>query len=131
MTSKQNILRSFGMSAAQIVSELQNHERRFGVSLTPKNNDPSRAITGYDQFPLEIRKTASRMSEYYEIFFCLENSIRRLIESTMIEAEGKDWWLSSRVEEGFRTEVANLRAKESKGGISPRSDSNLDYLRIV
>ena len=46
----------------------------------------------------------------------------------MIDAEGKDWWNSSRVEETIRNDVRLLQKKESDSGITLRSDNNLDYL---
>lgn len=40
------------------------------------------------QFDLANRKNATHMSRYYEIFYLLENDIRRLIVETMEAAHG-------------------------------------------
>jgi hypothetical protein len=68
------------------------------------------------------------MSEYYEIFYCLEVSIRRLVGETLRDAEGSDWWNSARIKDGFRIEVAGLIQREKDNNITPRSDNMLDYL---
>ena len=44
------------------------------------------------QFDLANRKNAAQMSRYYEIFYLLENDIRRLIVETMEAAHGQRWW---------------------------------------
>ena len=75
-----------------------------------------------------VRKDASRMSEFYEIFYCLENSIRKLVTETLIEAEGADWWNSTRVdEERIRKKANSQRNKEVDSGITARSDDMIDY----
>lgn len=128
MSDRSTLLRAFGMSGAQIVSDIQAQEKKFGYALFLEGRQTERELEGYDQFESDIRQSASRMSEYYEIFYCLEVSIRRLVSSMMLESEGADWWESHRVDAGLRTEVGNLRKKELESGISPRSDNNLDYL---
>jgi hypothetical protein len=95
MSNSDNSLRAFGMSSMQIISEIRGHERLYGLSLLPREYNQVRKISGYEQFELDVQKTASLMSEYYEIFFCLETSIRRLVTSILLDAEGKDWWLST------------------------------------
>lgn len=128
MSSKENALRAFGMSAAQITSEMREHERAFSISLLPSFVDKTRKLAGYEQFELDVRSSAASMSEYYEVFYCLEVSIRRLVSAMLAEAEGKDWWASVRVEEGIRNEVRIIQKKENDSGITPRSENNLDFL---
>ena len=128
MSSKENALRAFGMSAAQIMSEMREHERSYSISLMPSIVDSTRKIAGYEQFEFDVRSSAASMSEYYEVFYCLEVSIRRLVSAMLIEAEGKDWWASVRVEEGLRNEVRIIQKKENDSGITPRSENNLDFL---
>jgi hypothetical protein len=62
------------------------------------------------------------------VFYCLENSIRKLVADIMIEADGVDWWSGSRIDEKRIREPAALRRKkEVDSGITPRSDKLLDY----
>ena len=68
------------------------------------------------------------MSEFYEVFYCLENSIRNLVNETMIEAEGADWWNGKRVdEERIRKPAQQAHKKEIDSGVTPRSERLIDY----
>jgi hypothetical protein len=68
------------------------------------------------------------MSEFYEIFYCLENSIRKLVADTLLEAAGADWWNGQRVDEKrIREPTVQRRKKEIDSGITPRSDRHIDY----
>lgn len=68
------------------------------------------------------------MSEFYEVFYCLENSIRNLVKGIMVEAEGANWWSSNRVDEDrIRSEAKKMHDKEVNSGITPRSEEMIDY----
>lgn len=123
------LVRAFGMSGLQIVDDLTQIEDATGIDLgvIPKAAT-GRKTSEYDHFESELRSEASKMSEFYEVFYCLENSIRRLVKGIMIEAEGADWWLSERVDENkIRNEAKKRFEKELKSGITPRSDQMIDY----
>ncbi|MGB3469774.1 MAG: Swt1 family HEPN domain-containing protein [Erythrobacter sp.] len=113
----------------QILDDLKSIEeaRSINLGLAP-NKVKTRKSSEYEQFEAELRQEASRMSEFYEVFYCLENSIRKLVKGIMIEAEGADWWLSERVDETkIRNEARKRHEKELKSGITPRSDQMIDY----
>lgn len=132
MTMKNNVdrdVKAFGMSGLQIFTQLSKIEREFQVNL---GHNPtahkSRKAEEYEQFDLSLRSEAARMSEYYEIFYCLENSIRKLVEDIMIDAEGTGWWDSERVDDGkIRQQASSRRKKEIDSGVTPRSEKLLDY----
>lgn len=67
------------------------------------------------------------MSEHYEVFYCLEQAIRKLISETLEDAEGTDWWNSARIAPDIKEYVANLVKKERENGVTPRSDNMIDY----
>jgi Swt1-like HEPN len=68
------------------------------------------------------------MSEFYEVFYCLENSIRKLVDDIMVEAEGADWWNSKRVDEDrIRKPAEQNEKREIDNGVTPRSDRLIDY----
>jgi hypothetical protein len=67
------------------------------------------------------------MSEHYEVFYCLEQSIRKLIVETLEEAAGIDWWNSGRIPPGIAAAASALVQKERDNGITPRSDDLIDY----
>lgn len=121
-------LRAFCMSAAQIQSELASVERDQGIQVrAARSKTRARKQEDYKSFEADVRRDAALMSEYYEIFFCLEVSIRRLISSIMTEAEGAGWWNSSRVAEGIKNDVAAIQKREDGSAINPRSENPLDY----
>jgi len=123
------ITRAFGMSGLQIVSNLSQVEKEFSINLGHLADGPkNRKATEYEQFEVNLRNEAARMSEFYEVFYCLENSIRKLVADMLIEAEGADWWNSKRVDEKRIKEPSEARKKkEVDSGITPRSDQLIDY----
>lgn len=80
----------------------------------------------YLQYPADLRRQAVEMSQYYRIFYCLENSIRDLVESQMEEAYGEDWW-DEHVVEKIRDAVANNISREQDNGVTLRSSHPIDY----
>jgi hypothetical protein len=107
-------IRAFGMTGLQISSSMSKIENEFGIVLghdvTAKKN---RQAAEYEQFEAALRSEAARMSEFYEVFYCLENSIRKLVADILAEADGPDWWNGSRVDEKRIREPANARRKKS------------------
>jgi hypothetical protein len=68
------------------------------------------------------------MSEFYEVFYCLENSIRNLVSDILFEAEGAGWWAGSRVDDKrIREPAGGRRKKEVDSGITARSERLIDY----
>lgn len=128
MTSIDDAIRSFGMSGLLICDDLRQIEQRFGVQLghTPKTEAAS-AVAYYPQFEQAVRLEAAEMSENYEVFYCLEQAIRKVITETLEEAEGADWWNSARVPPDIKADVAALVKKERDNGITQRSDRMIDY----
>ncbi|MDF1608365.1 Swt1 family HEPN domain-containing protein [Hoeflea sp. YIM 152468] len=123
------LIRAFGMSGLQIVSDMKAIEKDSGhdLAVTPKSAT-DRKVSEYEQFEAQLRAEAARMSEFYEVFYCLENSIRKLVKGIMIEAEGADWWQSVRVDENkIRNPARGRHKKEVDSGITPRSDDLIDY----
>jgi hypothetical protein len=123
------LIRAFGMSGLQIVTDLHEVEERQGIDLgLEKRAAKNRKASEYEQFEAELRHQAARMSEFYEVFYCLENSMRKLVKDTMLEADGADWWEGSRVDENkIRNPANGRRRKEVDNGITPRSEEMIDY----
>ena len=130
MSSRQAdiFLRAFAMSGAQTTSDLKKISREKGLSLRGSAETRKvRKLEDYTNFPQALRFDASWMSEYYEIFYCLEVSIRKLITDTMLEAVGHDWWSTNRVSEGIKNEVSNIQRKDGQAGMTARSEFPIDY----
>jgi len=122
-------IRAFGMTGLQIASGMSKIEKDFGVDL---GHDPgaakNRKVAEYNQFEAALRAEAARMSEFYEVFYCLENSIRTLVGNILVEAEGADWWNGERVDkERIRKPAEARRKKEVDSGVTPRSERLIDY----
>jgi len=122
-------IRAFGMTGFQIRDDISKIEKTKTVQLVPRPRaEKVRKLEGYDQFEGSIRADAASMSEYYEIFFCLEVSIRQLVQNILEDAEGPDWWESDRVSDEFRKYVSNIQSDEANTEITTRSDKDIDYL---
>ena len=78
------------------------------------------------QFDLANRVNAAKMAQYYHIFYMLENDIRHLIVETLQSAHGANWW-DARVPENVRQEAVRNRERETKAGVSVRSEDEIDY----
>ena len=79
------------------------------------------------QFDLANRRNAATMASYYQIFYMLENDIRKLIVETMEAAHGDQWW-DTNVPDGVKEEAKRNRAREEQAGVTARSDDEIDYI---
>jgi hypothetical protein len=120
-------LRSFGMSGMMITDELRNIEQQYNIELghVPPSIKQS-ALEYYPQFEKDVRQQAASMAQYYELFYCLEQSARKLITETMEEAEGADWW-DNKVPQAIRDYVNRLIQDELDMAITQRSERAVDY----
>lgn len=122
------IIRAFGMTGLQISASMSRIEKKYGFDLAHDMAPRGRKTAEYEQFESALRAEAARMSEFYEVFYCLENSIRKLVEDIMIEDSGPNWWNGNRVDEKRIKEPAEQRRKkEIDSGITPRSERLIDY----
>ncbi len=123
----EEAIRLFGLNNLSIESEIRQIERRRDVDLGHTNDQEQRIDqTYYPQFSERIRAEASRMSASYEIFYCLENSIREIIVQRLEEQHGSDWW-NSAVPEIVRKNAEGNRKKEQSSGVTPRSTDLIDF----
>lgn len=94
----------------------------------PGNNGPAeRAVL--ENFDVDARIQAKRMGDVYELLYCLENSVRELIEATLREAFGpEDWWATgvpaSLRKAAEKRKDDDLRARWH----GPRGESLLNYI---
>src|SRR5437016_104551 len=128
MASLDNFLRSFGMSGYLITDELKRIEQQFGIDLghLPKSKAAS-AVEDYPQFEQAVRAEAADMSEHYEVIYCLEQSIRKLITETLHDAAGAEWWNSGKLPQAVHQAVADRLKTEKESGMTQRSAALIDY----
>lgn len=119
------LIKQFGVTNMIIESELRQIEATHNVVLRPTKNKPKDDQTYYPQFDESIRREAQEMSEHYEIFYCLEKSIRSLIREQMETSKGPDWW--NTILEDVRVNAKKAMAKEVEAGVTVRSIDPLDF----
>lgn len=79
-------------------------------------------------FPLDAQRDARRMAAHYELLYCLENSMRELIESTLSENLGPEKWWHDGVPENIRRSAEKRRADDDRARWhGPRGTSLIVY----
>lgn len=124
-----NALKQFAMTNQLIEHDLDQIEVRYAIDLQ-RSHRMSIEVDEfyYPQIEQDIRAEAARMAPYYETFYSLEKTVRRLIVDTLAEAEkGSDWWASARVPEVVRAYAEKARSKEIDSGVTPRSNEPIDF----
>src|ERR1700733_14997886 len=120
-------IRSFGMSGLLVTDDLKSVEQSFNLELGHLSRASQQSATEYyPQFEQDVRREAAEMAEHYELFYCLEQSIRKLITETLDEAEGANWW-DTKVPLNITQSVRGLIQKEIDNGLTQRSDRSIDY----
>jgi hypothetical protein len=122
-------LKAFGMTNQMLEEDLSRIEASYGIDLgRAAVTTASVEDVYYPQFELTVRKEASVMAKHYEVFYCLEKSIRALVSDTIEAAEKADtWWNSLRVPNNVKTEVQTRIQRELDTGMTRRSSDELDY----
>jgi ribosome modulation factor len=118
----------FGMTNQLLEHDLDRVEREYAVDLQrgyQSTAAPDEAY--YPQIEASIRTEAAAMAPHYEVFYSLETSIRTLVEQTLVDAEGSDWWDSERIPGQIRDEAEKALQREKDSGVTVRSDDMLDY----
>jgi hypothetical protein len=122
-------IKAFGMTNQMAVEDLTRVATQFGIDLghTATSRSQVEEIY-YPQFDAAVRKESSAMAKHYEVFYCLEKSIRSMV-SQLIEASDKneDWWSSPRVPQKIQDDVKDRVQRELDAGMTPRSSDELDY----
>jgi hypothetical protein len=101
--------------------------RHLGIEAPTDIAAPS--VETISRFSLEAQAQAASMGKVYELLYCLENSIRELIESTLKDEFGPTrWWdegLDSSVKKGAEKRAADDAKARWHG---PRGESLLSYV---
>ena len=123
----EEAIRLFGLNNLLIDSEIRQIETEHNVNLSRRyelEQNPDQIY--YPQFSERHRAEAHRMSTNYEIFYCLENSIREIIVQRLEEEFPDDWW-NSAVPEAVRTNAERNQRKEIASGVTQRSHNLIDF----
>jgi hypothetical protein len=127
MSNAFDHIRSFGMSGFLITDDFKRIEERYDLELghVPKSDHPPTEY--YPQFEQTVRVAAAVMSRHYELLYCLENSIRKLISEALEESAGSNWWDSGKIPANIVQQVSERIQKEVDSGVTRRSDAEIDY----
>jgi hypothetical protein len=126
MENIEDKLKIFGMNNQFVELDLDRIEQTLKLDLGRKKNKVIKDNVYYPQFEAEIRNEAKQMSKHYEIFYCLEKSIRELITTSIETSYGDDWW-NNKVPQKVRDEVKGRIQREVDSGVTPRSDEEIDF----
>lgn len=122
----ESFVRLFGMHNLMLETALNKLEDS-GIDIGHKiiMKDENDAVD-LQKFDIEIRNEATAMSEFYKIYYCLENTIRKLVRERLEELHGDSWW-NSKVPDAIKTEVKKKQREERDSTMTLRSDDPLDY----
>jgi hypothetical protein len=119
----------FVLKAAVITYDLNKVMSHLSVSNFRSNleRETDSLISGYlGQIDFNIVSRAERMSEFYKVFFALENDIRDLVEETLQSEFGDDWW-NTQVPQLVRENAQRNVDREASEGLPPRSTRMIEY----
>lgn len=123
-----NAIKVFGMTNQIISEDLSRIEQEFDIDLGHSIQVSEREEEQYyTQFDRRVRNEAAKMAAHYEIFYCLEKSIRELIIDTLEESEGYEWWNSGRIPQRIHQDVMSRIQREKDTGMTLRSDEPIDF----
>ncbi|MHB1052703.1 MAG: Swt1 family HEPN domain-containing protein [Thiobacillus sp.] len=117
----------FGMSHLMVERELDRVEERLTLDLGREiGAAASQDDSYYPQFSELVRREAAQMASHYEIFYCLEKSIRDIVCERLEGEHGAAWW-DTVVPQNVRENVKKNIQREQESGITIRSTREIDY----
>ncbi|MDP2748672.1 Swt1 family HEPN domain-containing protein [Pseudomonas sp.] len=81
----------------------------------------------YPQFQHLIRTEAKEMAVHYELFYCLEVSIRKMVNDKLRSELGENWWDLADISDPIRKNVKDNIQREADSAFTQRSEDELDY----
>lgn len=127
LSNIEDKIRSFGMSGYLLSDDLRLLEKKYQIELAHHEFKPANNSIEYPQFEQSVRAEAAAMATHYELFYCLEQSIRKLIIETLFESAGEAWWSSGCIPANIVKDVSDRTQRETDSGMTRRSDEPIDY----
>jgi hypothetical protein len=122
-----NDIKVHHLNATMAMAALKEVEREHGITLAPQVDAVDDTTDAYyQQIEAATRREASAMAEHYEMFYCLETTIRKLIVEKLQAEVGAEWW-SKAVPESVRANAEKNRQREFEAAVTARSDRLIDY----
>lgn len=120
-------IKLFAISQLMIEGEIDQIEKTYHIDLGRHSESASdKDDKYYPQFPEQVRREAREMGLHYELFYCLENSIREIVGDKLAAEHGSAWWencVPGTVKDNVKKNIKN----EREAGVSPRSTKEIDY----
>ena len=126
ITNEENIVKLFGVTNQIAELDLKRIEDKYKIDLGRNKKVVRKDNVYYPQFDLAVRNEANQMAKNYELFYCLEKTIRKMISDKMISSGVEDWW-NVKVPQHIKDEVKKRIKEESNAGVTIRSDDEIDY----
>jgi len=123
--NSEDKIKLFGMSHLLVERDLDRIEKKYKLELQRDTKEDKDDIY-YPQFTHSLRQEAAEMGKHYELFYCLEKSIRSLIAETLESAHGENWW-ETKVPPDIKKNVNDNMQKEIDSGVTQRSEDEIDY----
>jgi hypothetical protein len=120
-------VKSFAMTNMLLEADLDQIEQKYQIDLGRNRTQSSRIEDAYyPQFDSLLRAEAKKMSQHYEVFYCLEKSIRQLIVDIFDATGDPDWW-GKLVPEAVRQNAQKSIKREKESAVTPRSSDPIHY----
>ncbi len=119
-------IRLFTLANSLAENSLDKLEKEHDLDLGRKELVEAKKKDYYLQFSSAFRNEAKEMAEHYEVFYCLERSIRTLVVQLMKEKYGENWW-TEKVNPAIVVNVDNNIKREEESGFTQRSELKIDY----
>lgn len=124
--NKLDKIKLFALANSLTEHHLDQVEKEHDLNLQREPKQEIQKKDFYLQFSSDYRKEAKAMAEHYEVFYCLEKSIRNLILELMAEKYGENWW-NEKVQDAIRNNVDQNIKREEDSGFTIRSEEKIDY----
>ena len=118
-------IKLFVMANSLAENGLDKVEQEIEIDLGRREKQPIKEQDYYAQFDAVFRNEAREMSKHYEVFYCLEKSVRRLIVQLMTEKFGENWW-DLKVKDDIKRNVEINIKRELESGYTERSELKID-----
>jgi hypothetical protein len=118
-------IKLFGMSHILTERDLDIVEKNLKLDLKRFEKE-TKDEEYYPQFSHDLRVEAAEMGRHYELFYCLERSIRKLVAETLESAHGEKWW-DTHVPTNIKDNVKTNIKKEKDSSFTIRSEDEIDY----
>lgn len=124
MRSANDAIKYFGLNNVGLEADLRKVARENKLQLRPLASK-SNGDAYYPQITEQIRHDAAVMARHYELFYCLELSIRDLIRTRLAE-EDPEWW-ENLVPQNVKENASKNKLRETQSGVTARSSDPLSY----